>query len=34
LLLQDTLGHEANAFITKVERRRDPSHVKSYRAGR
>jgi ubiquinone/menaquinone biosynthesis C-methylase UbiE len=35
LLLQETLGHddpEANAFITEVERRRDPSHVKSYRA--
>lgn len=35
-LLQDILGHDdpaANAFITEVERRRDPSHVKSYRAG-
>jgi len=34
-LLQDILGHDdpdANAFITKVEKRRDPSHVKSYRA--
>jgi SAM-dependent methyltransferase len=35
LLLQDILGHDdpaANAFITEVERRRDPSHVRSYRA--
>lgn len=35
LLLQDILGSddpEANAFITEVERRRDPSHVKAYRA--
>ena len=35
LLLQYILGHddpEANAFITEVERRRDPSHVRSYRA--
>ena len=34
-LVQDILGHddpEANAFVTEVERRRDPSHVKSYRA--
>jgi len=34
-LLQDILGHDdpdANVFITEVERRRDPSHVKSYRA--
>jgi SAM-dependent methyltransferase len=34
-LLQDILGHDdpaANAFITEVERRRDPSHVRSYRA--
>jgi len=34
LLLQDILGSDdsaANAFITEVERRRDPSHVKSYR---
>jgi ubiquinone/menaquinone biosynthesis C-methylase UbiE len=34
LLLQDILGHddaEANAFILEVERRRDPSHVRSYR---
>jgi ubiquinone/menaquinone biosynthesis C-methylase UbiE len=35
LLLQDILGHDdadANAFILEVERRRDPSHVRSYRA--
>lgn len=35
-LLQDILGHDdpgANAFITEVEKRRDPSHVKSYRVG-
>ena len=35
LLLQDILGHddsEANAFVTEVERRRDPSHVRAYRA--
>ena len=35
LLLQDILGHddaEASAFILEVERRRDPSHVRSYRA--
>lgn len=35
LLLQDILGHddaEANAFILEVEKRRDPSHVRSYRA--
>jgi ubiquinone/menaquinone biosynthesis C-methylase UbiE len=34
LLLQDILGHDdaaANAFILEVERRRDPSHVRSYR---
>ena len=34
-LLQDILGHDdpqANAFVTEVERRRDPSHVRSYRA--
>jgi len=34
-LVQDILGHddaEANAFIREVETRRDPSHVKSYRA--
>ncbi len=34
-LLQDILGHDdpdANAFITKAEKQRDPSHVKSYRA--
>jgi hypothetical protein len=34
-LLQDILGHddgEAAAFVTEVERRRDPSHVRSYRA--
>ena len=34
-LLQDILGHDdpdANAFITEVERRRDPSHVRAYRA--
>lgn len=33
-LLQDILGHddaEAAAFITEVERRRDPSHVRAYR---
>ena len=35
LLLQDILGHDdarAAAFITEVERRRDPTHVRSYRA--
>ena len=35
LLLQDILGHDdadAARFITEVERRRDPSHVRSYRA--
>jgi ubiquinone/menaquinone biosynthesis C-methylase UbiE len=35
LLLQDILGHDdadASAFILEVERRRDPSHVRSYRA--
>jgi ubiquinone/menaquinone biosynthesis C-methylase UbiE len=35
LLLQDILGHDdadANAFILEVEKRRDPSHVRSYRA--
>ncbi|OLD38493.1 MAG: hypothetical protein AUI57_06835 [Candidatus Rokubacteria bacterium 13_1_40CM_2_68_8] len=34
LLLQDILGHddsEASSFILEVERRRDPSHVRSYR---
>jgi SAM-dependent methyltransferase len=34
-LLQDILGHDdagASAFITNVERRRDPSHVRAYRA--
>jgi ubiquinone/menaquinone biosynthesis C-methylase UbiE len=34
-LVQDILGHEdpeANAFVTEVERRRDPSHVRAYRA--
>jgi SAM-dependent methyltransferase len=34
-LLQDILGHDdpaANAFILQVERRRDPSHVRAYRA--
>ena len=34
-LLQDILGHddsEANAFITEVEKLRDPSHVRAYRA--
>jgi SAM-dependent methyltransferase len=34
-LLQDILGHEdseARAFIIEVERRRDPSHVRAYRA--
>lgn len=33
-LLQDILGHddeEAAAFITEVERRRDPSHVRAFR---
>ncbi|MBI4635396.1 MAG: class I SAM-dependent methyltransferase [Candidatus Rokubacteria bacterium] len=33
-LLQDILGHddpEAATFITEVERRRDPSHVRAYR---
>jgi ubiquinone/menaquinone biosynthesis C-methylase UbiE len=35
LLLQDILGHDdgdANAFLLEVEKRRDPSHVRSYRA--
>jgi len=35
LLLQDILGHDdadASAFILEVERRRDRSHVRSYRA--
>jgi SAM-dependent methyltransferase len=35
LLLVDILGHddaELAAFITEVERRRDPSHVRAYRA--
>jgi SAM-dependent methyltransferase len=34
-LLQDILGHddgELAAFVTEVERRRDPSHVRAYRA--
>ena len=34
-LVQDILGHDdpdANAFITAVEKRRDPSHVRAYRA--
>jgi SAM-dependent methyltransferase len=34
-LLQDILGHddaEVAAFLTEVERRRDPSHVRAYRA--
>ena len=34
-LLQDILGHddpEASRFITEVERRRDPTHVRAYRA--
>jgi len=34
-LAQDILGHDdatAAAFITEVERRRDPSHVRAYRA--
>jgi ubiquinone/menaquinone biosynthesis C-methylase UbiE len=34
LLLQDILGHddsEASSFLLEVERRRDPSHVRSYR---
>jgi len=33
-LIQDILGHddpEASRFITEVERRRDPTHVRSYR---
>ena len=33
-LLQDILGHddsEASAFLLEVEKRRDPSHVRSYR---
>ena len=35
LLVQDILGHDDAAaahFITEVERRRDPSHVRAYRA--
>ena len=35
LLVEDILGHDdgdANAFIREVERRRDPSHVRAYRA--
>lgn len=35
LFLQDILGHDAAAaaaFITEVERRRDPTHVRAYRA--
>lgn len=34
-LVQDILGHDdrdAAAFITEVERRRDPTHVRAYRA--
>jgi SAM-dependent methyltransferase len=34
-LLQDILGHEDQemaAFITEIERRRDPSHIRAYRA--
>jgi ubiquinone/menaquinone biosynthesis C-methylase UbiE len=34
-LVQDILGHDdagTSAFITEVERRRDPSHVRAYRA--
>ncbi len=34
-LVQDILGHDdadAHAFITEVEKRRDPSHVRAYRA--
>lgn len=34
-LLQDILGHDdpqVSAFITEVERRRDPSHIRAYRA--
>jgi ubiquinone/menaquinone biosynthesis C-methylase UbiE len=34
-LLQDIVGHDdpaANAFVLEVERRRDPSHVRAYRA--
>ena len=34
-LVQDILGHDdalSAAFITEVERRRDPSHVRAYRA--
>jgi len=34
-LVQDILGHDdagASGFITEVERRRDPSHVRAYRA--
>ena len=36
-LVEDILGHddaELAAFITEVERRRDPSHVRAYRAVR
>jgi len=35
LLLEDILGHddaECATFVTEVERRRDPSHVRAYRA--
>jgi SAM-dependent methyltransferase len=35
LLLEDILGHDdagCAAFVTEVERRRDPSHVRAYRA--
>ncbi len=34
-LMEDILGHDdaaANAFMTEIERRRDPSHVRAYRA--
>lgn len=34
-LVEDILGHddpEASAFVTEVERRRDPSHLRAYRA--
>jgi SAM-dependent methyltransferase len=35
LLLEDILGHddaECAAFVTEVERRRDPTHVRAYRS--
>ncbi len=35
LLIEDILGHddaECAAFVTEVERRRDPTHVRAYRA--